>query len=63
MRDFAPTIAAAVLTFWAALSFAERPKPPLPAIRRPVVQQLSPTPAAPEWRLPDPRTITQFPGP
>ncbi|MEN9766728.1 MAG: hypothetical protein RLZZ32_688 [Cyanobacteriota bacterium] len=60
MRSTASALAAAALTFWALVALADRPQPtPLPT-----AQTLPTTTATPDsWRLPDPRTITRFPGP
>jgi hypothetical protein len=59
MRSTASALAAAALTFWALVALADRPQPtPLPTA------QTLPTTATPDsWRLPDPRTISRFPGP
>lgn len=60
MQQTIPTLAAAALTFWALVALADRPPQPTP-------HQPRPLPVAPElssdWQHPDPRTLTQFPGP
>lgn len=60
MRSTASALAATALTLWALGAVADRQPPPRPT------PQTMPTPssATPDrWRLPDPRTISRFPGP
>lgn len=54
-----PTLAAAALGFWALMSIADQPVPPPPTATAEPVSQDQPRP----YRLPNPRTMTQFPGP
>lgn len=59
MHRTASTLAAAALTFWALVALADRPPQP-PAPQPPA----RPAAVVPEpWQHPDPRTISQFPGP
>jgi hypothetical protein len=62
MRSTASALAAAALTFWALVALADRPQPtPLPTPQTMPTTTSSATPDS--WRLPDPRTISRFPGP
>lgn len=54
-----PTLAAAALGFWALASIADQPVPSPPAT---TVKRISPEQPRP-YKLPDARTMTQFPGP